>query len=252
MRKLMISMTLLVTVLVPTNVASQQNQFSYSSIGSTISRASALSEEGDRESAAVLYEQIIAMYKVEEGLYTTTAIDLMFQLRDWAEERRDFEEAIKWSYMAHFAITRNKHSDKETYQRLIASNLYTTPTTRCLKRSDTKNLRFQVGGEECSKERYYYADSVIRAVDLQRYIIENLDSSKEELLYLYSLAELATGAVYGVDGDEIIIIWPHSDDEIPYEIDNPGIRERYSWRRYLRIQKDVADTLIRLENKDGI
>jgi len=219
----------------------QINLYNYGLIGKLQRDATVQLELGNWLIAADMYEDIIAIYKIEEGLYTTSGIDLMFQLRAWAEEAGDYEEAIKWSYMAHFAVIRSRDSDYELFNKLIHSNLYTPEDTRCLERSEEKIIRFKRTDSRCKEQRFYRADSIIRAVELQQHVIETLVASATELLFLYTLSEMAVGAVYGVDGDEIVLEW--NTDGMPSMVENYNIRDRYRWRRYLKIQRDVLDDI---------
>jgi len=163
----------------------------------------------------------------------------MFQLRDWAEAERDFEEATKWAYLAAFTITRNDNADTRVYEQLIQSNLYVPADVRCLERTGD-NGDYAAGASGCSEERYYYADSIIRAVELQQALVEDKEVDTSQLLYLHSLAQMAVTAVYGVDGKELILV----QREDTYSMEpNHTIKPRYRWGRYLKIMRAMEERI---------
>ena len=203
--------------------------------------AAVLIELGQHDRAAALFEQILFLTRVNEGLYSTSAINLAFELRKYAERKRDFDEAYKWSGYVDFIVTRNGDSNSEMYRDLIKNHLYNPEDQTCFER---EGVSFSNDTMDCRVERYYLADSWIKAVELQQGQVAKAIDEASELLILHDLASKAVQAVYGVDGQEMK--WDGREQRMV----EGDTRQKYQFRRYLRIQREALDQLMEITGRE--
>ena len=221
------------------NNVQAQNVDSYneSLIASASQQANTLIEQGNIDAAAQLYGDMIHLYKVNEGLYTTSTIDLAISLRQWAEDAGDLQEAYDWgAYLSFIAI---KNDEAYVYLAVIEALLFDVES-ECFERHPDSLIRWWKNNPGCVELRYYRADSWIRATELQELAVEVAENKTEALELLYTLAGITATVVYRVDAGEPTFRRNGDYIEQVEQLEQP----KYVSKRYYSLQRETLGRLM--------
>lgn len=228
----------IIAMLFITNVQAQNvNSYNDSLIASAADQANIYVEQGEIEAAAQLYRDMIHLYKVNEGLYTTSTIDLASRLRQWAEDVGDYQTAYDWGAYLSFIATKN--DEAHVYLAVIEALLFDVES-ECFDRHPDNIVRWWKNKPGCVELRYYRADSWIRATELQELAVEVAENKTEALELLYTLAGITATVVYRVDAGEPTFRRNGDYVEQVEQLEQP----KYVSKRYYSLQRETLDRLM--------
>ncbi|MDP6653295.1 MAG: hypothetical protein QGF90_14505 [Gammaproteobacteria bacterium] len=211
-----------------------------------VGRIESLSDEANRlkaggllESAYELYPEIMHQMRIHEGLFSEHQLPLLMEMASWHVQRSELKEADDLLERAEFYIGKNPNPLNH-YRTLALQRLYLPDEPQCFERVED---RFLNPSKDCVKHRYFRADSLIAATEIMIKVVAISNNRKPDLITLAALAEFTAISVYGVDGPSVAIEF--RDDTI-YKTENPGIRERYRFQKWSKIQ---TSTLAQLKDE---